>query len=491
MKTTMIIMATILIVVACAGYAPAQDASNCDIYICATSSGGEFVVTDWNSCWGTWIKACCVNKEAPVPERNLSKWQDGGSSAWQRECNKRPPPPPPEPPPPPPKYTIGVSGPSSREPGNSAAYIATLLLGGRGVPDKTINFSVSGGSDVRFNVGTGRKPTNYHGMTFQSLHIGRGASGTYTITVEWNGRSSSMTLTVGSNEPTPPPPEPEPEPEPPQQVSQPTTGSTSTSTTTGSSTQSTSTSSSSSTQTSSSSGDVYTPPTVTEVVRDIERVVESEPDPEIEIEPEIEPEPEPEPEIILEYWEWQFYKGWNLVVFPVLPVGIETIADLYNLYEEWGDFNPKILVRRDNNWLLYTGDESSVGDITLKPHMAMATHLDWSFLVGVRGIAQPSGSIILQPGINMVGIPEVPRFYKRPSDLLSVDGIHAIIIERKGEFSLVAREGDEGDDLFIEGQGIIIFTDSDISLDLGISEPASAPRANIMLTTSWGAMKRR
>ena len=289
--------------------------------------------------------------------------------------------------------------------------------------------------------------------------------------------------------PTPPPP-PRPQTHTTSQSS-PSTRSSSSSSSTPSSSSTSSTSSSSSTRSrtltssTSSSSSVSPPTTVEELIEEMDSVVESDPEPDIEVVPD--PDPEPEPEIILDVWERQFYRGWNLVVFPVLPVGVETIKDLYNQWTALEHWNAKILVYIDNEWLLYDGNDSPTGGIRLSPHLAMAIHLDASWLVGVRGVAQVGRIIDLDAGLNFIGIPQVPAAYKRPSDFLR-DGVYTVFTESKGVFYLIGRVGDRGDDLLVDGQAVLITSQGNVSLDLSASIP-SAPSAHPISLKPWGSIK--
>lgn len=205
------------------------------------------------------------------------------------------------------------------------------------------------------------------------------------------------------------------------------------------------------------------------------------------------PEPESPPVEVFETyrWDYQFYKGWNLVVFPALPEGVETIADLYARYAFFGAYNADIVVNLDGMWLKYSGDmESDVGDIPLSPHLGLAIRLDYSAFLGniLRSKTESNETqIVLRAGANLIGFPEVPSQYERPSDLLSRVVI-AVILTQEGSLKLVARVGDSGDDPLVDGQAMIVIATEVTLINL---QPPLAPSviATRKITTTWAEMK--
>ena len=231
-------------------------------------------------------------------------------------------------------------------------------------------------------------------------------------------------------------------------------------------------------------------PTFNSIEQTLEQIIENPPAPPVEI-----PKPEtvPEPVVIeTEQWEHQFWKGWNLVSFPVLPEGVETVSDLYHRWAFFTAHNGHIVVNLDGEWILYSGaDGEPTGEIPLSAHLGLAVRLDWATYLGVRGVPLSSAETIdLHAGTNLVGFPEIPTNFKRPSDFLS-EAICAVIVTRRGEFYLVGRAGDDGDEKLYAGQALILISTTETTLRLAEEVP-SAPSAYRVetLITSWGAMKK-
>ena len=230
----------------------------------------------------------------------------------------------------------------------------------------------------------------------------------------------------------------------------------------------------------------------------LERIIEDEPEPEVDIEI-------PEPPVRLEtaptgveeeWWEWQFHRGWNLVSFPVLPKGVETISDLYHNWGFFGAHNGHIVTHIDNEWLLYSGTNDGVvprsvnprqvgtGEIPLSAHLGLAVRLDWASWLGVRGVPLPNeGSIDLRPGVNLVGFADLPHGVRRPSDLLS-DVVCAVVVTRRGELYLIGRAGDSGDAPLERGQAVILIATQKTALRLN----SPSMEQNIS-AQGWGAEK--
>ena len=224
-------------------------------------------------------------------------------------------------------------------------------------------------------------------------------------------------------------------------------------------------------------------PTFNSIEQTLEQIIENPPAPPVEI-----PKPEtvPEPVVIeTEQWEYQFWKGWNLVSFPVLPEGVETISDLYHHWAFFTAHNGHIVVNLDGEWTLYSGaDGEPTGEIPLSAHLGLAVRLDWATYLGVRGVPLSSAETIdLHAGTNLVGFPEIPTNFKRPSDFLS-DAICAVIVTRRGEFYLVGRAGDSGDEALEPGQAVILIatepTTLNLTLQVGLNDQS---------VKGWGAEK--
>ena len=221
--------------------------------------------------------------------------------------------------------------------------------------------------------------------------------------------------------------------------------------------------------------------------------------------------PDNEP-VELVYHEYQWYKGFNLVSFPVLKEGIETISDLYNAYALFQPFEliseepleytgDLIYVILDGCWFPYAGESDNViGDIRITPYLGVAMLMDWSALVGMRGQRLIGDGVFeLKSGTNIVGITEMPVGIEKPSDFLRIDGVEAVLscgiedLGRKREWYLIGREGDPGDHIPVAlGQAYIIISTSESMIEFGgvMAAPAAptAPHSDT-LATPWGAMK--
>ena len=196
----------------------------------------------------------------------------------------------------------------------------------------------------------------------------------------------------------------------------------------------------------------------------------------------------PVPELV--QWEYQFWKGWNLMSFSVLPLGVETVSDLYHEWDFFAAHNADIVVNVDGAWLLYDGtDESVAGEVPLSVNLGMAVRLDWGTYLGVRGISLPNAEIVdLRPGVNLIGFSDSSANVRRPSDFLS-DTVYAVVVTREGKFYLVGRAGDSGDELLESGQAVILVSAESGELDLVKSTPSAPSARGGTLVTSWGAMK--
>lgn len=215
----------------------------------------------------------------------------------------------------------------------------------------------------------------------------------------------------------------------------------------------------------------------------LDRIIEEDPEPPVDI--KIPDPPAPlSPVRELERWEHQFYKGWNLVSFPVLPEEIETLSDLYHHWAFFATHNGHIAVHLDGEWLLYSGENSNpVGEIPLSAHNGLAIRLDWAIYLGVRGVGfENAETIDLHAGVNLVGFRELPFGVSRPSDFLS-DIICVVIVTWRGEFYLVDRAGDSGDEPLEPGQAVILIATEPTTLHL------SSETNEAMSIQGWGAEK--
>ena len=219
----------------------------------------------------------------------------------------------------------------------------------------------------------------------------------------------------------------------------------------------------------------------------LDRLIDDKPEP-----PKIEtPEPPPPvPTVEKVWWHWQFWRGWNLMYFKVLPEGVETLADLYHHWAFFAAHNAHIVVNIDGEWLLYSGDGELTGEIPLSAHLGLAVRLDWAAYLGVQGVPLPSAETIdLHAGANLVGFPTLPVDVRVPSDFLA-DTIIAVIVARRGEFYLVGRAGDSGDEALESGAAVILIVTEPTTLHLTAQvQPNDQPGLDTDAVRGWGAEK--
>ena len=212
---------------------------------------------------------------------------------------------------------------------------------------------------------------------------------------------------------------------------------------------------------------------------------------------ESEPEPEPEP-IILEWHEYQLFAGYTLIGFPVRPVEGREIQEFYGNNEFFDSPTEGILVHVpaeeiEQEWYFYNG-EGVFGKlrIPLWSHFGMIVKLDEAEMMEMEGVPlEGKRTVSIRKGWNLIGLPELPSLYERPSDFLS-DGICVVLITDETGFQSIGRAGDSGDDPLYPGQGLLLQATAEMRLDLS-SSVAAAPMARRfgILATSWGAMKER
>ena len=215
----------------------------------------------------------------------------------------------------------------------------------------------------------------------------------------------------------------------------------------------------------------------------LERIIEEGPEPPVDIEISESLAPVPVAEKV--WWEYQFWRGWNLMSFKVLPDGVETLADLYHHWAFFAAHNAYIVVNLDGEWTLYSGTDGELtGEIPLSAHLGLAVRLDWAAYLGVRGMPLPSAETIdLHAGANLVGFPTLPSDVRVPSDLLA-EAICAVIVTRRGEFYLVGRAGDSGDEALRSGDAVILIVTEPTTLRL-VDGTRSVPTT----IQGWGAEK--
>ena len=170
---------------------------------------------------------------------------------------------------------------------------------------------------------------------------------------------------------------------------------------------------------------------------------------------------------------WSIPAGTSLIHVPLrvkaingVEQEIASVADLYDAFG--GESTVNFLITYDphtQEWQSYfTGaDRGSSTDIALADDTGIIAGMKASVTLQLTGDALGtggSGTIALNQGLNLVGLPLNNPALTRVSDLLELDGIRGnvpvIIATDGGDFQAVGRAGDPGDVPLIGGQGFIL-----------------------------------
>ena len=201
-----------------------------------------------------------------------------------------------------------------------------------------------------------------------------------------------------------------------------------------------------------------------------------------------------------DYGLW--HQGRNLVSLPHILPDWETISDFYDYYDQ-GDYKSfmsgsTISVYIDGEWLSYNGqDGQEAGDVELTPYLGMLVERDFTVLWGMPGSMKITGDgeVELSPGVNVVGLTELPSRYERPSDFLEIDGIESVQVTKWSDESnlsvllTIEQAGDEGDDPLYLGQAVILVSTIETTLDMTERMPSAPQARQVRMTTSWGKLK--
>ena len=233
------------------------------------------------------------------------------------------------------------------------------------------------------------------------------------------------------------------------------------------------------------------------VERSLQIAVETQEDMPDEI-PESTEEMEEEEVIPLVYFGTQWYKGYNLVSFPVLPTDIVTISDFYHRWSFFNSPQDSIIVSMDGWWLAYNGEDNAVGDLEITPYLGVAMLHDWSVYLGIHGVPVIGDGVLeLEAGHHLVGLSEIPEGFTKPSDFLDVPGIYWVVTRTTAdvveipEWHSIGREGDPGDEhsLYL-GQAVLLVVEQTTQIVFR-EDVSAAPQAQRRgtLAVGWGAMK--
>ena len=145
---------------------------------------------------------------------------------------------------------------------------------------------------------------------------------------------------------------------------------------------------------------------------------------------------------------------------------IESIADLYDALGGTSAVNFLFTYdSRDQEWRSYFGasDTGTPADRTLTDDMGIIAGMIASASISLSGSplgTNGSGTITINPGLNLVGLPLNDSGIKRVSALFALEGIGGnvpvIILTDGGEFKVVGRAGDPGDIPIVGGQAFIM-----------------------------------
>ena len=145
---------------------------------------------------------------------------------------------------------------------------------------------------------------------------------------------------------------------------------------------------------------------------------------------------------------------------------IESVGDLYDALG--GGEAVNLLTTRDprtNQWHSYLGDRSrgTITDSPLTDDKGVIASMKFPAELHLAGDAlgkDGMGTIRLQPGSNLVGVPLKDSRITRVSDLLTLEGIRdnvaSVTVSVNGNFKVVARAGDDGDVPVAGGQSFIM-----------------------------------
>ena len=145
---------------------------------------------------------------------------------------------------------------------------------------------------------------------------------------------------------------------------------------------------------------------------------------------------------------------------------IESVADLYDALGGTSAVN--FLITYDSQaqeWRSYFGasDKGRPADRTLTDDMGIIAGMIAPASISLSGSplgTNGSGTITINPGLNLVGLPLRDSRITRVSDLFALDGIGGnvpvIILTDGGEFKAVGRAGDPGDIPITGGQSFIL-----------------------------------
>ena len=175
--------------------------------------------------------------------------------------------------------------------------------------------------------------------------------------------------------------------------------------------------------------------------------------------------------------------GLNLIHLPLkvrtvdgMPAHIQSVSDLYDALGGADTVNWLITLNpQTQEWDGYFGDaDRGTGtDSGLTDQTGILVNMLIPASVRLGGDAlgtDGSTTIILNQGLNLVGLPLRDSRVKRVSDLFALDGIggnvSVIILTDNGEFKMIGRAGDPGDTAITGGQSFILTAQRAATVDI-------------------------
>ena len=183
------------------------------------------------------------------------------------------------------------------------------------------------------------------------------------------------------------------------------------------------------------------------------------------------------------YYAVEFQGGLDFHAPKVMPIGVSTIAGLWERYHWVGESDGAFYILHAGIWFAYRGVYKNIGNLPIHPHTALVIEFNGeTFRELIRGcVVADWDSLRLNQGMNLIGLPNQREDYTLPSDFLK-DGVFLVIVERNGQFYSIAQTSDTGDEALQAGDALLLFN--------SIVSAAPSVRRRDSLATSWGAIKR-
>lgn len=165
----------------------------------------------------------------------------------------------------------------------------------------------------------------------------------------------------------------------------------------------------------------------------------------------------------------------NITEVNEVATTIETLSDLYDLLG--GESAVSVLITYDSTiqrWASYTGarDKGKPSDRVLTDDLGIIAGMNHPASLRLRGTplgTNGQSSVMLCPGINLIGIPLKDSRITYISDILKLEGIagnvSTVIVDDDGRTKIVAQLNDEGDRRVQGGQSFILVAQKSVTVD--------------------------